>query len=202
MKTNFFGNIDFAVNNIICKIYDIHDIECNQKYDGYNYSNHLKSVVNIMTKYAPDNLDNITFYIYKIAAAGHDTIEDARMTYNDIVKLIESNFKVYKIDYSNFDSFPIKVADIIYALTDEKGKNRAERHSPKYWEGIENTDGAAFIKCCDRLANIEHSIKTNSRMVDVYKKEYHEFLSHIMNSVDYKNRILHNVMDEIHKLSI
>ena len=193
-------NIDFVVDSIINDFYYIHDEECNQKYDCFKYSYHLISVVNIMSKYAPIDLGYMTYNVYKIAAAAHDAIEDARMTYNDIVKLIKSKFESYNIDYKNFEQFPYKVADIVYALTDEKGKNRTERHSVKYWEGIENTDGAAFIKCCDRLANIEYSISKGSRMLDVYKKEYHEFLSHIMNSVDYKNRILCGVMQEIDNL--
>lgn len=193
-------NIDFVVDSIINYFYYIHDIECNQKYDGHNYSYHLISVVNIMSKYAPIDLGRMLYNTFKIAAAGHDAIEDARMTYNDIVKLIKSKFESCNIDYSNFEMFPNNVADIIYALTDEKGKNRTERHSAKYWEEIEKTNGAAFIKCCDRLANIEYSISKGSRMLDVYKKEYHEFLSHIMNSVDYKNRILCGVMQEIDNL--
>jgi hypothetical protein len=47
-------------------------------------------------------------------------------------------------------------ADIIYAVTNDKGKNRKERAGVKYYEGIRKTPGAVFVKLCDRIANVQY----------------------------------------------
>jgi hypothetical protein len=70
-----------------------------------------------------------------------------------------------------------EAADIIYALTNEKGKNRKERANDKYYEGIKNTPGAVFVKLCDRIANVQYSKMTGSRMFEMYKKENDEFVT-------------------------
>ena len=89
-----------------------------------------------------------------IAVWGHDLIEDARVSYNDV----KSNLGP-------------EAADIIYAVTNEKGKNRSERANAKYYEGIRNTPGAVFVKLCDRIANVQYSKLTKSRMFEMYKEE-------------------------------
>lgn len=88
----------------------------------------------------------------------HDVLEDTSASYSDILR--------------KFDSF---VADICYALQTPKGKTRKERHSIQYYEGIENTPWATFIKLCDRYANIQYSIETGSKMLEVYRKEQENF---------------------------
>lgn len=56
-------------------------------------------------------------------------------------------------------------------MSNEKGKTRAERANDKYYEGIRNTPGAVFVKLCDRIANVQYSKMTKSRMFEMYKKE-------------------------------
>jgi (p)ppGpp synthase/HD superfamily hydrolase len=70
-----------------------------------------------------------------------------------------------------------EAADIIYAVSNEKGKTRAERANDKYYEGIRNTPGAVFVKLCDRIANVQYSKMTKSRMFEMYKKENTNFLT-------------------------
>lgn len=65
---------------------------------------------------------------------------------------------------------PEDVADIVYAVTNEKGKNRSERANEKYYQGIRENKLAVIVKICDRLANALYSKLINSRMLDVYKK--------------------------------
>lgn len=89
----------------------------------------------------------------------HDTIEDCRKTYNDVSKL-----------------FGQKVADLVYAVTNEKGKSRAERANDKYYEGINAVENAVFIKLCDRIANILHGT-IHGGMLDMYRKENDKFLA-------------------------
>lgn len=94
-----------------------------------------------------------------ISAYGHDLIEDTRVSYNDVKKALGSD-----------------PADIIYALTNEKGKNRAERGNEKYYKGIRETRGAVFVKLCDRIANVQYSKMTKSGQFEMYRKETPEFL--------------------------
>jgi len=95
-----------------------------------------------------------------LATWGHDLIEDTRVSYNDVK-----------------DHLGQEAADIIYALTNEKGKNRKERANDKYYEGIRNTQGAVFVKLCDRIANVQYSKMTGSRMFEMYKKELDGFVT-------------------------
>jgi (p)ppGpp synthase/HD superfamily hydrolase len=93
-----------------------------------------------------------------LATWGHDLIEDTRVSYNDVKEYLGQ-----------------EAADIIYAVTNEKGKNRNERANEKYYEGIRNTKGAVFVKLCDRIANVQYSKMTGSRMFEMYKKENPRF---------------------------
>jgi (p)ppGpp synthase/HD superfamily hydrolase len=93
------------------------------------------------------------------AAWGHDIIEDTRTSYNDAVNHLGKD-----------------AADIVYAVTNEKGKNRAERANDKYYAGIVATSGAVFVKLCDRIANVQYGKMTGSGMYDKYKKENDNFI--------------------------
>ena len=149
----------------------------NHKYDDYlPYEFHLRMVRNIGGRFKhllDDTKDcNTGFQIINpilqisiqsaclLSCWGHDLIEDTRVSYNDVKEHLGQ-----------------QVADIIYALTNEKGKNRKERANDKYYEGIRNTPGAVFVKLCDRIANVQYSKMTGSRMFDMYKKENDHFLT-------------------------
>jgi len=93
-----------------------------------------------------------------MATFGHDLIEDTRVSYNDVKNHLGQ-----------------EVADIVYAVTNEKGKNRKERGGVKYYEGIRQTPGAVFVKLCDRIANVQYSKMTKSRMFEMYQKEHKDF---------------------------
>lgn len=93
-----------------------------------------------------------------LATWAHDTIEDTRTSYNDVKSVLGE-----------------AVADIVYAVTNDKGKNRKERAGVKYYRGIRETPGAVFVKLCDRIANVQYSKMTKSRMFEMYKKEHKDF---------------------------
>ena len=150
-------------------IYHQHDVVCNQKYNEYPYSLHLKAVVKQVEYYLPyvkskmNTLDErrqfSAEFSWKVdlilAAAGHDLIEDARMTYNDLVK--------------HLGRF---VADLIYACTENKGRNRLERHDDMYFDILSDERWAVFIKLCDIKANVLYSVLMNSSMYNKYQKEF------------------------------
>ena len=68
----------------------------------------------------------------------------------------------------------------IYAVSNEKGKNRKERANDKYYEGIRNTEGASFVKICDRIANVQYSKLTKSKMFDTYYRENEHFIKYVL----------------------
>lgn len=104
----------------------------------------------------------------------HDSIEDARLSYNDVMKEAKKLMT---------DEQALMATEIVYALTNDKGRNRAERAGEKYYKGIRETPYAPFVKLCDRLANISYSCSeddsANNRMREVYKKEMPHFLQSI-----------------------
>lgn len=152
--------------------------ETNHMYDTYlPYEFHLRMVANVAKQFEHlldnevdyftgkreyDRGDDITVTMRtacNLAAWGHDLIEDTRVSYNDVKEVLGQ-----------------EAADIIYAVTNEKGKNRKERANDKYYEGIRNTPGAVFTKLCDRIANVQYSKMTGSRMFEMYKKENINFM--------------------------
>lgn len=76
----------------------------------------------------------------------------------------------------------IKIANIVYALENNKGKTREERANDAYYELITETDGATFCKLCDRRANIKYSKENGSDMFEKYKKENVNFIMKLKNS--------------------
>lgn len=129
----------------------------NHKYDGHGYDFHLDKVVAEAERFK--DLVSTSDYPFVIAACWcHDVIEDTRQTYNDVKNATSKT-----------------VAEIVYALTNEKGKNRKERANSKYYEGIRNTPLARFVKICDRLANVRYAFEQRSRMLEAYRAENEEF---------------------------
>ena len=128
-------------------------------YDGKPYVTHLQMVVDTANKFiylVPlEHRDNVV-----AACWVHDVIEDCRQTYNDVKKQTNE-----------------EIAELAYALTNEKGRTRKERANDKYYDGIRQTPFASFVKVCDRIANYEYSKKQSSAMVGVYEKEMQEFIS-------------------------
>jgi (p)ppGpp synthase/HD superfamily hydrolase len=155
----------------------------NHFYDTYlPYEFHLRMVAQVAKNFdylLDDTVDYITnkkreelefnnedFFSIKdvcqIAVWGHDLIEDTRTSYNDVKYYLGK-----------------EAADIIYAVTNKKGKNRKERANEKYYEGIRNTPGAVFVKLCDRIANVQYSKMTKSRVFEMYKKENIDFINQL-----------------------
>ena len=135
--------------------------ETNHTYDGKPYSVHLQMVVDA----AMEHVDMIPIESRETVLAAcwtHDVIEDCRETYNDVAARLGT-----------------KVADIVYALTNEKGKDRQARANLKYYDGIRNVPFARFVKSCDRLANIKYSKDSGSSMLAKYRNENTDFIAHL-----------------------
>lgn len=171
MEKKDFENYLQAISNIVISIANdaefIHN-EVNQKYDDKPYLVHLSSVAHYAEVYGHNVCENKNDILPLIFGAYfHDSIEDARLTYND-VKDFAYKYMTNRQAYT--------AAEIVYALTNEKGRNRAERANDKYYFGIRETPFAPFVKMCDRFANMSYSAMNKSRMIDTYKEELDHFL--------------------------
>jgi len=135
--------------------------ETNHLYDGKPYRTHLDLVVIAMEQFSHlipvEDREAV-----EAACWVHDVIEDCRQTYNDVKDVCGE-----------------QVAEIAYALTNEKGKTRKERANDKYYNGIMEVKYAPFVKFCDRIANTQYSKERGSRMFEMYCKENSDFISKI-----------------------
>lgn len=162
-------------------IYDRHDVYCNQKYgDDLPYSFHLKAVeaqgekfLYLIHDYFVTNEKNhrstfrSIYDIIRFALLSHDANEDARMTYNNILEKANE----YLGNYTAAEM----VANIVYCVTDEKGKTRSERKNDKYYSNLKENRLAIFVKLADLSANTIYSKLTCSNMYEKYKSEFPKF---------------------------
>lgn len=127
----------------------------NHYYDLYlPYQFHLRMVIKAaedFIKLVPEEWRESVF----AACWCHDTIEDARQTYNNVLSVIGK-----------------EGAEIVRAVTNYgRGRDRNERMPDFIYEDIRNTPYATFVKLCDRIANVQYSKMTGSSMFEKYKKE-------------------------------
>jgi len=127
----------------------------NQTYDIYPYGYHIRQVVKIAEELGYD--ESIV-----VASALHDTLEDTELSYNDLKK-----------------AFGEEVAEIVYCVTDELGRNRKERKEKTYPK-IQGNWKATVVKICDRIANMQQSKEYNQRLFEMYKKEHKDFCRSLM----------------------
>lgn len=170
----------------------------NQTYDQVHpYGYHLDMVVDSVYKYGhevcAEERDVLPLFF---GAYYHDSIEDARLTYNDVKKTA--------LQWMD-EAQAYMAAEIVYALTNDKGRTRAERAGERYYQGIRETPYAPFVKLADRLANITYSFshgdKANAHMRDVYLQELPHFLAAITSPVDDIRFALPQAMiDEIERI--
>ena len=170
----------------------------NQTYDGDKpYGFHLDMVASTVYEYGYlvcDDENDLLPLLF--GAYFHDSIEDARLTYNNVTQ--------YALRWMN-EQQALTAAEIVYALTNDKGRTRAERAGERYYQGIRETPYAPFVKLADRRANITYSCKgkdeVNAHMKEVYKKELPHFLDAIdAHSSDIRFSLPEVIIDEIRKM--
>lgn len=161
-----------------------HDLHAavNQTYDGrLPYAVHLDAVAGLVRRYGAAvcaSEDDVAPLLF--GAWYHDSMEDARLTYNDVKK------RAVALGLSEGQA--LTAAEIVYALTNDKGRTRAERAGEKYYAGIRATPYAPLVKMADRTANAEYSARNasgvNLRMREVYRREMPKFLASIHAGTD------------------
>jgi len=133
-----------------------------QLYGTRDYGFHLEAVVAVAKEF---NLsDNI------VAACWlHDTMEDCKVSFTEIKKLCND-----------------EVAELVFCVTDELGRNRKERKLKTYPKIAANKE-ALCVKLCDRIANLQQSILDNNlSLISMYLNEHMDFKHHLYNGDDHK----------------
>jgi len=129
----------------------------NHRYDGKPYSFHLSGVVEQFNKFKhlipEEHWDHVEAELW-----GHDGIEDARLTFNDVKDVLNE-----------------QIAEGCYVMTNDKGRNRKTRAGQPYYDGLAADEFGEFKKLCDRLANMENSISNGHTMGGMYTKEFDSF---------------------------
>lgn len=186
-----------VVEEIRNTVWNLHE-SVGQTYDGnLPYGYHLSMVADAAMKYGHEVIENESDIIPVVFAAySHDSIEDARLTYNNVVS-IAGRFMT--------KDQTIMAAEIVYALTNDKGRTRTERAGEHYYAGIRETPYAPFIKLCDRLANMTHCFNgtndSNRYMHKVYESEWPHFISAIScESKDKCFTLPQSMLKEVEKL--
>jgi (p)ppGpp synthase/HD superfamily hydrolase len=122
-----------------------------QKHGDRQYWRHLQAVANGLIGWGYDDNSPVVS-----AAWLHDTIEDTKVTYQEIKWF-----------------FGIEVAEIVWNVTDEMGRNRKERKektSPKIFSTPEST----ALKLSDLCDNVLSSARYKDRHLDMYIAEWPE----------------------------
>ena len=194
-KEEYSSLLDKYAEDIAQIRYAAHSLHAsvNQTYDqvhpdGY----HLDMVAHGVRDYGCFVCDNEADVVpLMFAAYFHDSIEDARQTYNDVVRIARQFMD---------EQQSLLAAEIVYALTNDKGRTRSERAGDKYYQGIRETPYAPFVKLCDRLANTSYSFRNtdeaNAYMKEVYAREMPHFLQAITVESDAPRYLLPTEMVE------
>jgi len=128
--------------------------DANCKYNDGEYIIHIDMVVNLINTYKNIFNHSIDTDVTIIAALYHDSIEDAKQTYNDICKVAGT-----------------KVADVVLAVTDMPAENRLMKHLFTMSKTVKDYR-AIILKMCDIDANASFSKANGSSMYAKYVEEY------------------------------
>ena len=130
--------------------------------DEVPYTYHLDNVVKILQQFS------LTDPVMICAGYLHDTIEDTTRSYNDIK-----------------DRFGEDVAELVFCVTSELGRNRKERNEKTYPK-IAANPRAILLKLADRIANIEYGLASGGK-TEMYTKEFPEFFKALYSKENISN---------------
>jgi guanosine-3',5'-bis(diphosphate) 3'-pyrophosphohydrolase len=124
-----------------------------QKYGELKYITHLDHAHDVAVRFGMKASDILA------AVYLHDTLEDTKITDQDLAYI-----------------FGPDIANLVWRVTDEPGKNRKERHEKTFPKVRAGGYPAVVVKLCDRIANVETSARgPNKSKFAMYRKEYPEF---------------------------
>lgn len=118
------------------------------------YTVHLKNAVNVAKRFG---LNDDAFIC---AVWLHDSIEDTRTSFSDIKK-----------------RFGTEVAELVFAVTNEQGRNREERTRKTYPKTRCAGPSAVALKLVDRIANVEYGLADKTGKAGMYAEEFSSFVN-------------------------
>ncbi len=128
--------------------------DANCEYDGKSYMIHVDMVVDVFSKHIQIFNNSSDVVNTHAATLCHDLMEDARLSYNNI------------LEATNKD-----VADIVLAVSDTPDANRLLRHLATMSRTVKDYR-AIILKMCDIYANASYSKDHKSSMNKAYAEEY------------------------------
>jgi (p)ppGpp synthase/HD superfamily hydrolase len=165
-------NMTYGTPNITRAKYFSEIAHAGQVYAGeVPYTVHLDNVVNVLARF------NETGDVMVCAGRLHDSVEDTNTSYNDIAK-----------------RFGLEVAELVYAVTNELGRNRKEKAEKTYPKIHAAGLAATRLKLADRIANVEYGM-ANGGKNDMYKEEYRYFRNTLF--VAGENSDMWNYLDKL-----
>ena len=128
-----------------------------QRYnDEAPYTVHLEHVVGVARRF---DLHDPEFIC---ACWLHDIIEDTRTSFSDLSS-----------------KFTPGVAELVFAVTDERGRDRDERHRKTYPKIRQAGYRAISLKLADRIANVEYGLADPNGKSLMYAREFPEFVKEL-----------------------
>lgn len=157
-----------------------HDYEVNQYYDkedGLKYSYHLQMVADVAIRFSylldtPQEIEEALVLSYV-----HDIIEDARCTFNDLKTILGTDTAMR----------------VINLTVDPRGLTKEARLTDEYYENLNKDFITAYVKLCDRIANVEHASLTNSirpAYRDLTKIKKHFTDPRLVDLISYLNKLV------------
>lgn len=194
-RDNIFLTIETAIKEYAFKKHE----GVNHLYgDNLPYKYHLMMTAANINKYSQLLNDEANLALIS-AAYCHDLIEDTRTTYNDLFQDIGGIIRTFNDGLLNNFDYEI-IAEIVFLLTNNRGRNRTERANDDYYNGIKSNGYAIIVKLCDRLANIQYSnIMFNQHKLFMYWKEHSDFIKKLEldNRVFKKDDTIHITMKNV-----
>lgn len=147
-----------------------------QRYGADPYVSHLDDVAVVLADAGHRNDEGLM-----VAAYLHDVLEDTDCGPEELLS-----------------QFGIAVYQLVWGVTDEPGKNRAERHAKTYPK-IAQDPRRVTLKLADRIANVKHSLHRGGKLMDMYRKEHPEFRAALYRESDLYNKALWEKLDTLFK---
>lgn len=129
---------------------------------GLPYDEHLERVASTVYAWTQQLPDKVREHL--VAAAWlHDAVEDTGMALDTIEKELGP-----------------EVRALVWAVTDEPGANRAERHA-RTFPKTKNVPFATALKLADRIVNVEANLQNRGGFYTMYRKEHPIFRAALYN---------------------
>ena len=125
-----------------------------QMYGNFPYTTHLSDVYKVLQEFGVMDQNILA------GAWLHDVLEDTEYHYSEIKQ-----------------RFGLPIAEIVFSITDELGRNRKERKE-KTWPKLKMNGRAFVVKQADMIANARQGTFEKSDILNMYIKEYPKFKSY------------------------